>query len=96
MAAFSLPAVVTPPGGAAVETRALWLPPTTAESPATDHDRAEAMRVVALPLDGLPNVPRGTVIVVAAYAGGTALSWKVDAADRVDWDHYRALVRPIS
>jgi hypothetical protein len=93
--AFGLPAVVTPPGGDPVETVAVWLPPRTPEYPTgAEYRRAEPLRVLALPLAGLPQVPRGTVVTVAEYQGGTASDWKTDETDRLDFDHYRAVVVP--
>lgn len=95
LGAFALEATVTPPDGPAVETRAIWLPPSTAEVPVGGViRRAEPRRVLALPLQGLPLVPRGSIVRVAEYSGAEPAEWKVDAAERVDFDHWRAVVVP--
>lgn len=93
--AFGVDAVVTPPGGPAVETRAIWLPPDTAQVPSGgDLRRVEPKRVLALPLVGLPEVPRGAVVTLPEFDGAESSDWKVDAAARVDFDHYRVVVMP--
>ena len=93
--AFALDAVVTPPSGPAVQTRAIWLPPVTVEYPSgSEFRRAESRRVLALPLEGLPQVPRGTVVTVPESEGAPTADWKIDEAERVDFDHYRAVVVP--
>lgn len=95
--AFGLAATVSPPGEPSVETTALWLPPVTVEAPSgSDFRRAEQKRVLALPLSGLPAVPRGTTVTVAEYEGAMPVDWKVDEAERVDFDHFRLLVVPSS
>lgn len=95
LAAFGLPATVTPDGGSPVETTAIWLPYDTVESPpAGDFRRAEPRRVLALPFEGLPQVPRGTIVTVEEFSGAGARDWRVDAANRVDHDHYRCIVLP--
>jgi hypothetical protein len=91
--AFGVDATVTPPGADAVETRAIWLPSTTVET-GEELRRAEPRRVLALPLEGLPEVPRGTVVTVPEFEGADPSDWKVDAAERIDFDHYRAVVMP--
>lgn len=96
LGAFALDAVVTPPGEEAVETRAFWLPPTTAAVPGgSEFRRAEPRRVLVLPLAGLPAVPRNTIVTVPEFAGGEPAEWKVDSAERLDFDHYRAVVLPV-
>ena len=94
-APFGVDAVVTPPGGSPVQTRIIWLPPITVEHPiGTELRRAEPKRVLALPLDGLGEVPRGTIVTAPEYEGAEASDWKIDEAERVDFDHYRATVLP--
>lgn len=93
LGSFGLDAVVTPPGGPAVETRAVWLPTTTEDYPtAADQRRAEPRERLALPLDDVPQIPRGTVVTVPKCRGAVATNWKVDEVDRVDDDHYRVVV----
>jgi hypothetical protein len=96
LGAFALDAVVTPPDQEAVETVAFWLPPTTIQPPTgSEFRRAELRRVLVLPLVGLPEVPRGTVVAVAEFDGGDVREWKIDEAERLDFDHYRAVVVPV-
>ncbi len=94
--AFSgLGAVVTPPGGAAVETRAFWLSAVTVDYPTdADQRRAEPRRRLVIPLDGVTQIPRGTTVTVPEYEGAVARTWKVDEAERIDHDHYRLVVVP--
>lgn len=89
-------ATVTPPGEPSVITSAIWLPPVTVEMPTgSDFRRAESKRVLALPLAGLPDVPRGTVVTTAEFPGVAASDWSVDEAERIDFDHWRVLVIPV-
>lgn len=93
--AFGLDAVVTPPGGSPVSTRVIWLPPITVEHPVGgEFRRAEVRRVLAMPLEGLGEVPRGTVVTAPEFEGADAADWKIDDAQRIDFDHYRAVVLP--
>ena len=93
--AFGLPATVTVPDGAPVTTTAFWLPSVTVSVPVgAEYQREEQKRRIALPLAGLDAMPRGTVVVVAEYLGATPTSWRVDEAERIDFDHYRATVVP--
>jgi hypothetical protein len=94
--AFGLPAAVTPPGGATFQTTVIWLPPVTVEHPSSASlQRAEARRVLSFPVTpDVTSVPRGTVVVVAEFKGQPDKSWKVDAAERVDPDHWRMIVVP--
>jgi len=92
---FGLDATVTPPGSSAVPTRAFWLPSVTAQGPAgREYQRAEQQRVLVIPIEGLPLMPRGTAVSVPEFEGGVVMDWKVDAADRLDFDHYRAVMVP--
>lgn len=93
--AFGQSATVTPPGGSAVTTRAIWLPPVTTELPAGGAlQRAEPLRVLSVPKADVAQVPRGTVIAAAEVPGGAVLNWKVDGFERVDPDHHRVVVVP--
>jgi hypothetical protein len=92
--AFGVSAVVTPPDEPAVNTRAVWLASSTAEVPGGGPRRAEPKRVLVLPLDGLPEVPRHTIVTLPDYAGADTTDWLIDSAEKVDFDHYRCLVVP--
>lgn len=93
--AFGVDALVAPPSGPSVETTAFWLPSETEEVPSGgDLRRAEQKRVVVLPRADVPEVPRGTVITMAEADGGAPVDWKVDSADKHDYDHHRVVVLP--
>lgn len=92
--ALGLDAVVTPPGGDPVETRAMWLGSSTEVPPGQDSRRVERHRVLALPLEGLPAIPRGTIVTIPEYDGAAATDWSIDSVLREDWDSRRVLVLP--
>jgi hypothetical protein len=95
LSAFALPAVVTPPGGDPVETRAFWLPSTIEQvGVGPEFRRSEARRVLVLPTSEVPQVPRGTIVSMAEYEGGEAREWATDSMERFDSDHHRVWVVP--
>lgn len=79
-----------------METVVAWLPPTTSEYPtaAVGH-RAEPHRLLAIAYVDVPQIPRGTLIRTPEFTDGDIRTWKVDEAQRVDFDHYRAVVLPV-
>jgi hypothetical protein len=94
--AFGLDALVTYPGGATVETTAIWLPFDPLEAPVGGQfQRVESRKVIALSLVGAAQVPLDTVITVAEYEGATASDWKVQSHDRHDSHHQRVVVIPV-
>lgn len=96
LGAFGLAAVVTPPTGPSVETTVVWLPPQTVDVPVGgEMRRAEARRVMVLPLEDVIACPRGTVVQVPEFSGAETLSWRVDETDRIDGDHFRVVVVPV-
>lgn len=93
--AFGVDATVTPYGGDPVETRVFWLPSTTVESPSGEaFSRAEARRVLVIPVADVTEVPRLTLITCPEYPGGADQTWRVDQSEKVDYDHHRAIVIP--
>lgn len=95
LGAFGLPATVTVPDGAPVETTAFWLGPLSAEAPpGATAPRVERHRVLVLPLADVPDVPRETLIEMAEYDGGPILAWLVDSTASADVDCRRVLVLP--
>jgi hypothetical protein len=91
--AFSVPAVVTPPEGTPIETRGIWVSPTTENRPGSiDLKRREPTRILALPLADVPSVPRGTAIVAPEMDGLEARRWRVEGFDRLEVDHVRVIV----
>lgn len=94
--AFSVAAIVTPPGEASIETRGFWVGHTCEDVPgASDLQRREAKPVFVLRRSEVPVVPLQTVIEAADYGTGTVRTWLVDGFDRVEADHVRAIVIPL-
>lgn len=92
-ATFGVPATVTPPTEAAIETTVVWPPPSTLEMPAPgEFSRREPQRVMALRRDEVPRVPRGTSILAAEQLGGDVQRWRVDGIDQVEVDLVRVIV----
>jgi hypothetical protein len=99
--AFSLPATVTPPGGPAVTTKAIWLPSKAVEVPSgVDIRHAEERRVMALPRADVPQILKGTIVNVAEYDGAALSNWMIDPTFRndptltADPTHWKVLVYP--
>ena len=92
LTAFGVGASITVPGGDPVTTTVVWSAVETVAVRVGEHERAEARRMVSIPLADVPSVPRGTLISAPEVNGETARSWKVDAIERIDVDHIRALV----
>jgi hypothetical protein len=88
---FGLAATVTVPGEASVSVTAFWLPPVAYSQEFHPNERK---RILVLPLAALPELPSGTIVNVPEVAGGQASDWKVNEVDRVEFDHYRAVVVP--
>jgi hypothetical protein len=96
-AAFGLPATVTVPGEASVDATVVWSAPVAIETPGgMEFQRTEMRRVLSLPIDDLPLVPNGTVIVAAERLGDVAATWRVDGTAYKDADHTRVFVVPAS
>jgi hypothetical protein len=96
LAAFGVPAVVTPPGEEAIETTAIWLSPVAEDVPSgQDLQRREMRRVLALDRAMVPTVSRGTIIVAAEKASDLTQTWRVDEVDLKDPDHVRVRVIPV-
>lgn len=92
--AFGLPATLTPPGGLAVQLSVFWLPSLPVDY-RLEYRRSEQRRTLVIPTSGLAQLPaRGSVLAVAEQAGAAVTDWKVDEADRTDYDHYRVVVVP--
>jgi hypothetical protein len=91
-----VPATLTPPNEAPVVTRVIWVTPATdLEPPGSEFGRREPIRILAIRRAALDRVPRGTVIVAPAVAGGADETWKVDGTDRIEADHQRVIVVPM-
>jgi hypothetical protein len=97
LSAFGVDAIVTIPDGSPVPTRIVWMSPTTVEFPkGTDYRRVEEQRVVSIPKSEVPGVPCNTVISAPEFPGAGITLWRVDSIDKVDFDHTRVIVLPVS
>jgi hypothetical protein len=92
-AAFGVAATVTPPGGAAIETKGFWITPLQEDMPVGyEFSRREPRRILVLPRPAVGVLPKGSAIAAAEYGGSTVRQWKVDGIDQMDADHVRAIV----
>lgn len=90
-----VPATVTLPGQAAIDTRVFLLGKLMEDNPVgKDFERREPRRVIAIKRDVVANVPRGTIIVAPEKPGGTERSWQIDGMQSTERDHYRIIVIP--
>lgn len=101
--AFGADAIVMPPGGPSLATRIIWQGNSATDVPGgAVLKRAERRRVMSIPVlavsprpeTGAPEIPLGTIVTVAEFDGGEPTDWKIDAAERTDFDHYRCVVVP--
>jgi hypothetical protein len=93
--AFAVAAVVTPPGGDAVETSGIWVTSPTEDFPVGgDIKRRELRRVFGLRRDEVGSVPLKTLIEAPDYGSTVVRRWRVDGFDRNDPDILRVVVIP--
>jgi hypothetical protein len=96
LAALGVDAIITPPDEAPISAGLIWLATETVQVPiGGDYQRAEARRVACIATVDVPSLPRGTLISAPEAAGLPMSEWKVDAIDRIDFDHHRAVVVPV-
>lgn len=95
--ALGLPAIVARPNADPVSTRVIWLTQTSPFVPGGfDLQRVEPRRVLAVPRDDVPDIPRGTLIQAAEHTDpATIKSWQVDGVEFHDVDHLRVIVVPV-
>lgn len=97
--AFGVPGSVTRPApdDDPIDTVLVWSAPAPIDTPAqADYTRRAARRIIGISLDDVPTVPTETIIVAPEALGGDIQTWKVDAIDRLEFDHVRAIVRRVS
>jgi hypothetical protein len=95
--AHGVPATVIPPDEEPIQTRVVWLTPSTEIVPAgSDARRAEARRTMGIRRDEVPAVPRGTLVDVTEHGQTAPDEWRVDAMEKVEADHFRVVVVPVS
>lgn len=93
--AFAVAAVVTPPGGDAVETTGIWVTPATEDfPPAADVKKREQRRVFSLRRAEISSVPLRTLIEAPDYGSNVVRRWRVDGFDRLESDILRVVVIP--
>ena len=93
--AHGLAVTVTTPGGLPVAVTGIWLTPATDHYPlGQEFRRASPTRAMALRVDEVAQVPRGTVIVAPERSGGADQTWKVDSVERLEAAHVRVIVVP--
>lgn len=93
LGAFGVSAVVTRPGLDPITTEVVWVPAAPNFAPEGMDFQALSMRkVLAIPRATVPTLPTGTVVLVAEIDGGAPATFVVDAIDRHESDHIRAVM----
>jgi len=93
LAAFGVPATVTMPDAAPIETVGVWILPTMNDVPQGDpFTRRESRYLMALDRDAVPELPRFTLIEAPERLNGPVFEWTVDATDDGDPDQYRVIL----
>ena len=90
--AFGTAATVTVPGAEDISATVIWVPPVSTEYPASEYRRVEPVLVIAVGVDEVALIPRGTVFRLTPLEGGSVADFKADEVARVDSDHYRVVV----
>lgn len=90
---LGVPATVTPCGAAPIQTRGLWVTPTTEDLPSGfDARRRAARKVLTFSRAAVPTMPTGTAIAAPELDGGPVRSWKVDGFDWINTEQIRVVV----
>lgn len=89
--------VTAPEAERSIETKGIWSTTETAEIPAgLPGQRREPLRVMALKLSDVGEVPRETEIEAPARGGDPARTWIVDGEHSRTHDHVKVIVIPKS
>jgi hypothetical protein len=99
LAAHGVDVTVTRPApdDTPIATRGIWMTWITEDVPAaSDFQRREPRKVMALSRIVVPTVPRGTLIVAPPPqgTGSVTQTWRVDGTERVEADHTRVFMVP--
>lgn len=90
---FGIVVTVTPLGGSSITTQGKWCTPEFDERPVgKDYNRRDPRRVMALRIDEVPDIPRGSLIVASEFDGEDAKNWKVDGIEKTERDHIRVIL----
>lgn len=94
LAVLGVPATVTLPNEDPVETTGVWqATPLEEDRPVgPDYQRREQRRVLALPRDVLPSIPRGTIIEAPEVLNGPSRTWRSDGLARADLEFWHIVV----
>lgn len=94
--AFGVPATITwrpPNDDTALVTTVVWHSWMTEDAiPGGSVQRREVKRVMAIRLDEVPPLPRGSLCEAAEEAGGAVKRWRVDGLERLESDLARYIV----
>jgi hypothetical protein len=100
--AFGVPAVLTRPDEAPIDTTAVWMPEDAQNTRwgAPDETGVEILRVVPATVISflaaeVVAVPVGSLVVAAEELGGDALQWRVTEIVRVESDLITVIVHPL-
>lgn len=96
--AFSVPATVTRPNEAPIETTAVWVPGgrwADVDRTGVEFLRATRRRVIAFRVDEVPATPAGTLILAPEALGEEPQYWRVDEFDHLENDLTRVFVMPM-
>jgi hypothetical protein len=91
--AFSVAITVTPPLEDTVDTYGIWLSPLVEEDPiGTELARREPRRVMAITIEDLETIPRGTEIVAPEMENDEEITWLVDGTELKRADEIRVIL----
>lgn len=94
--AFAVTATVIRDEEPIVETEGIWVTSLTEDLPSgMDLKRANQRRVLALRLDDVDTVPRGTLIQAPEVKGGDVKNWLSEGPERIEADLIRVIVVPL-
>ncbi len=94
-AALGVPATVTRPVSAPIETTGIWVPMAAVDSPeGADVGRREPQRVMAFRRDDVPTIPKGTVVLAPEVTGGPVLRFVVDGPEHADREIHQVYLTP--
>ncbi len=101
--AFGVPATVTRPNEAPIETTGVWVPDESRghqwgvpDQSGVEIQRVVPRRLICFRTDEVPAAPYGTLVVAPEEEGGEEKRWRVDEIDSVASDLIRLIVAPMA